>query len=293
MPTYRDEAVLVSGRKQCLEVAHEYGFKRAVSPTQLAAAHGAAAAPFSPIPSPTHLHNATGVPCPVEVRAVPVRRDVTGMVHLCHSVLRNGVQAWGAGTERAPIRAVLLFTDPTDWYQDLQLIADAVLSHGVVGAPHAALDALAATHHAAHSAPPAHPWPAPEPIRPLVPIASRSAAHAAHPVRIIASQNDLLWPAGFPTPRFGLGAFVAALQTLLHACAGEGAPHVEFFGKPTAAPYRLAEARLRQQAHALGAPRLAGMMACSVLHSMHSRFATLATPVGVHHDPWGAGGQDV
>ena len=164
------------------------------------------------------------------------------------------VQTWGAGTERAPIRAVLLFTDPSDWYQDLQLIADAVLSHGVVGAPHALPGAAPAACSALQSASKEHPWPAPERLQPLVPIARRSEAHAAHPVRIVAAHNDLLWPTAFPTPRFGLGAFVAALQTLLHACAGERAPSVEFFGKPTAAPYQLAEARLRQQATALGAP---------------------------------------
>ena len=72
VPAYRDEAVLVSGRKQCLEVARAYGFARAVSPTQLAAAHGPGAAPFSSVPSPADLHHASRVPCPVAVRVAPL-----------------------------------------------------------------------------------------------------------------------------------------------------------------------------------------------------------------------------
>jgi ribonucleotide monophosphatase NagD (HAD superfamily) len=73
-----------------------------------------------------------------------------------------------------------------------------------------------------------------------------------HPVRIIASHRDLLWSTEFPMPRFGLGAFVVALETLLAAMLGPSAPQIEFFGKPTAAPYRLAEEQLQSQARHLG-----------------------------------------
>ena len=32
------------------------------------------------------------------------------------------------GTEAAPFQAVLVFTDPVDWYRDLQLITDVIMS---------------------------------------------------------------------------------------------------------------------------------------------------------------------
>ena len=32
------------------------------------------------------------------------------------------------GTEEAPYEAVLVFTDPIDWYRDLQLITDVIMS---------------------------------------------------------------------------------------------------------------------------------------------------------------------
>lgn len=32
------------------------------------------------------------------------------------------------GTEAAPFQAVLVFSDPVDWYRDLQLITDVVMS---------------------------------------------------------------------------------------------------------------------------------------------------------------------
>ena len=32
------------------------------------------------------------------------------------------------GTEEAPFQAVLVFSDPTDWYRDLQLITDVIMS---------------------------------------------------------------------------------------------------------------------------------------------------------------------
>jgi hypothetical protein len=181
--------------------------------------------------------------------------------------LQACVQAWGAATADAPLRAVLAFTDPSDWSLDLQLCADAVLGFGIVGEP-AAWHSSASCH--------------PESQRPRDGAAAAEAAEAAGAralsgdgsastgragVRIIAAQNDLLWSNGFPVPRFGLGAFVASLRTLVAAAAAStgrvaagsagasvGAwPEVEYFGKPTAAPYRLAERLLRQQIDDLGA----------------------------------------
>ena len=32
------------------------------------------------------------------------------------------------GTQEAPFEAVLVFTDPVDWYRDLQLLTDVIMS---------------------------------------------------------------------------------------------------------------------------------------------------------------------
>lgn len=41
------------------------------------------------------------------------------------------VRDLGLGTEQRPIEAVLVFTDPDDWYRDAQLICDALTGRGV------------------------------------------------------------------------------------------------------------------------------------------------------------------
>lgn len=56
----------------------------------------------------------------------------------------------------------------------------------------------------------------------------------------------------FPTPRFGQGAFSTCFEALHEKLAGVPAPHVRYFGKPNAAPYRLSEQLLVRQAAQLG-----------------------------------------
>lgn len=41
------------------------------------------------------------------------------------------VRDLGMASEDRPIAAVMVFTDPDDWYRDAQLISDVVLSGGV------------------------------------------------------------------------------------------------------------------------------------------------------------------
>ena len=56
-------------------------------------------------------------------------------------------------------------------------------------------------------------------------------------VEVFIGHGDLLWSNDFPTPRFGLGAFSLAFQTLYKAYTGM-APIITHFGKPTAAPFK-------------------------------------------------------
>lgn len=68
VPELRHSPVLVSGRGRSLQVAQHYGFTRAVSPLQLAAALGPSSAPFSNVGTPHTVAEQTGVPCPMQVR---------------------------------------------------------------------------------------------------------------------------------------------------------------------------------------------------------------------------------
>lgn len=67
LPQFSHEAVLICGRGQSLLAAKNYGFKRALSPLQLAAALGPEAVPFSQVPSTEDLAKQTGHLCPVQV----------------------------------------------------------------------------------------------------------------------------------------------------------------------------------------------------------------------------------
>lgn len=247
----KDDTVLVVGRGASLHVARSYGFARAVSTLQLAAAAGGASVPFSSIPTVPSVEQLNGLPCPVSVRfldaahsdSVVSEKDSTapgtGSVRSMHVLM----QEWGAGTEKAPVRAVLLFTDPADWFCDLQLTCDVLAGAGVLG---------------------------------------RRAQHVppeSEPVKLFVSQRDLLWSNTFPVPRFGLGAFVACLETLLTKLPVHKAPEVATLGKPTTVPYRAAEELLLQQAHRLGALRAV----CTPLIAVHG--ATRRHMLSVIHSP--------
>ena len=97
---FRDVPVLVCGKGDSLGVAQSYGFSKAVTSRQLVEARPSAA-PFSPKTS-SHSN-----PCPI--------RDL------------------GYGSVSDPFRSAMVFTDPDDWAQDLQILTDVVTSNGVPG----------------------------------------------------------------------------------------------------------------------------------------------------------------
>lgn len=79
----------------------------------------------------------------------------------------------------------------------------------------------------------------------------------APPVPIFFSNPDLLWANEHPAPRFGQGAFKAALEALYtHVTGLDSMPRVRVFGKPNPEPYRLAEALLVKQWQAMGGHQL-------------------------------------
>ncbi|BDA43176.1 Haloacid dehalogenase-like hydrolase domain-containing 5 [Coccomyxa sp. Obi] len=121
----------------------------------------------------------------------------------------------GLGSPKRPIEAILVFKDPGDWYLDLQIMTDVILGGGVLGR-----------------------WKCPgEGDRVTVPV--------------YFSNPDLLWATDYPAPRFGQGAFAAALRELYHQTTGKELEH-HYYGKPNRAPYALAEELLLAQAVTLG-----------------------------------------
>lgn len=183
-----DEPVLVVGRGDVVHVARTYGLKKIVSTRQLAQAFPTAV-PFWP-----HKH-----------------QWMDSSSNLYSPKPRYG-------TESEPIRAIAVFSDPADWYLDLQLVCDVLVGGGVMG------------RKAADVSPENDP-----------------------PVQIYFSNPDLLWANEFPLPRFGQGAFAACLETLYsNLTGGDSLPHKTVYGKPNPAPYSLIERVLGEQARALG-----------------------------------------
>lgn len=70
----------------------------------------------------------------------------------------------------------------------------------------------------------------------------KSAAAWTHagssPIPVYFSNPDLLWANEHPRPRFGQGAFAAALDALHRQVTGSPLPCAHWFGKPNPEPYR-------------------------------------------------------
>lgn len=82
LPQYQDSSVLVVGAGRSLQAAHAYGFSKALSPLQLAAALGPDSAPFSNVPTPGDVSSRLGLPCPVQVYDPS---DHTACIYLCET----------------------------------------------------------------------------------------------------------------------------------------------------------------------------------------------------------------
>jgi HAD superfamily hydrolase (TIGR01456 family) len=106
-PRFADLPVLVAGRGRVAEVAAAYGFRRAATTAQLAAA-----AP----------------------RAVPFRAPAAAAAALSATQPPAAADPL-LGSEAAPFRAVFVFNDPPgeEWYSDLQLLVDVIAGGGVLG----------------------------------------------------------------------------------------------------------------------------------------------------------------
>lgn len=120
------------------------------------------------------------------------------------------------------IGSVWVFTDPRgdDWYHDLQVVLDTLLSGG---APVCGGGKFSKGR---------------DQINQCIP-------------RLYVSHRDLLFSNGFHSPRLGLGAWVRCLEHMYKSITGTDLVY-ECFGKPNPEVYALAGTSLRAQAEALG-----------------------------------------
>jgi HAD superfamily hydrolase (TIGR01450 family) len=145
------------------------------------------------------------------------------------------------GTPLAPFAAVLVFSDPHDWYADFQLLIDTAATSGAPLPAAAAGDA-----------------PAPPPGAASDDNNNNTNAFEG----FYFSNPDMEFAGTHPRPRFGQGSFACAFAAL-HRALVEGERRMPplrafFCGKPTAAAARLAETLLVGHAAEIGVPGAAG-----------------------------------
>ncbi|KAK2048448.1 HAD-superfamily subfamily IIA hydrolase [Colletotrichum somersetense] len=123
----------------------------------------------------------------------------------------------GAATEAEALKidAMFVFNDPRDWALDMQIIVDLLLSRGGVLGTYSGKNGDAS-------------------------LANGGWQQDGQPA-LVYSNADLFWPTTWHQPRFGQGAFQAAVAGVWGAVTGGAALRTTTFGKPFATTYRYAE----------------------------------------------------
>ncbi|GJC97477.1 HAD-superfamily subfamily IIA hydrolase [Colletotrichum higginsianum] len=120
-----------------------------------------------------------------------------------------------AESEVLKIDAMFVFNDPRDWALDIQIITDLLLSRGGVLGTYSTKNGDAALPNGG--------W-----------------QQDGQPA-LVYSNADLVWPTTYHLPRFGQGAFQAAVAGVWREVTGGAALRTTVFGKPFATTYRYAE----------------------------------------------------
>ncbi|KAK1990976.1 HAD-superfamily subfamily IIA hydrolase [Colletotrichum falcatum] len=123
----------------------------------------------------------------------------------------------GAATEAEALKidAMLVFNDPRDWAVDIQIIMDLLLSRGGVLGTYSSKNGDGS-------------------------LANGGWQQDGQPA-LVYSNADLFWPTTWHQPRFGQGAFQAAVAGVWGSVTGGAALRTTVFGKPFATTYRYAE----------------------------------------------------
>mmetsp|Transcript_19540 Transcript_19540/g.39577 ORF Transcript_19540/g.39577 Transcript_19540/m.39577 type:complete len:516 (-) Transcript_19540:63-1610(-) len=196
--------VLIVGSKECLRVAKQaYGFRRAV--------HIDDYSRDNPLLNPFKRRTVAAATKTATARAEEVRRQ--------EATVKEGKEdEWGHG----PFKAVLVFTDPSDFFDGLQIITDVLLSS-----------------------------------RP-----NEVEYEKGHLIPCYFSAGDLLWKSQHRHARFGLGAFRLALESLYsarmrslglsEAAVKARLSHFYQYGKPTLKQFKFGRDAVLRQARRLG-----------------------------------------
>ncbi|GBG77616.1 hypothetical protein CBR_g24062 [Chara braunii] len=117
------------------------------------------------------------------------------------------------------ISSVFVVSDPTNWGRDIQVICDVLQSGGLPGGTPASAVAGDSNSISALAVP-------------IMPPPTQLPLYFA--------ADDFVYQAKFPAPRFGMGAFRIALQTIYERLAGKRLEYTSF-GKPYPPAFRAAE----------------------------------------------------
>ncbi|KAK0717179.1 HAD-like domain-containing protein [Lasiosphaeria miniovina] len=201
---FRDKTILVTGSdyEKCRSIAESYGFKNVVTPADILAAHRCVF-PFAVV---ADVESAAGDGDRLATRPLP-------------KPLHNTTAAPATAAERAgllKIDAMFVLNDPRDWALDIQVLADLLLSEQGYMGTYSSKNGNASL--------PNHGW-----------------QRDGQPT-LYFSNADLLWAAAYHLPRFGQGAFQAAIAGVWHRLTNGAAPlRRTVIGKPHADTYRFAE----------------------------------------------------
>ncbi len=223
----RDQTILVTGSDaaRIRTIAEQYGFRSVVTPADILAACPAIY-PFDPLLK--SVYGATARPLPKPLLLEGGKRAVSPSASSpSPSPSPSFSKADLDPAKYLRIAAAFVFNDPRDWALDIQLLADVLQAQrGFLG---------------------------------TFDPASLSGRAKPDATRLFFSNSDMLWATTYHLPRFGQGAFVAALAGVWAQLVGPGQPSLlapengraTRLGKPHAATYRFAERQLLRYRTAL------------------------------------------
>ena len=247
---YGDNLVCVVGMHDVKEVAEQYGFTNVITPAEIKAQFPLLAphARYDPKHFPAHAPTSTSF------------RNAAAAIDEAHALLSR-------------ISAVLVMHDPRDWYVDLQVLVDILVTsrevnEQAINEPAKAAAAAGGAAGAALSAAATGSACGSKSSSSSTPAASSGSgggcgkaggcpcAGGKKPVPhlpIYFSNPDLLYSSTYRLPRLAQGAFAVCLNQLYLGITGsEIVPHT--FGKPTPATYSHADKLIRAEADRIYSP---------------------------------------
>ncbi|KAL1892864.1 hypothetical protein Sste5346_006757 [Sporothrix stenoceras] len=211
----RDQTILVTGSDaaRIRTIAEQYGFSSVITPADILSAYPAIY-PFEPLLKSVYAETARPLPKPLLFEGGKLASQPNA---------KPFSPADFDDSKYLRIAAAFVFNDPRDWALDIQLLTDVLQArHGFLG-----------TFDPAS-------------------LSEKGLPAEEQGTRLFFSNADLLWATTYHLPRFGQGAFAAAVAGVWQQLASpKQAPllspengRATLLGKPHAATYRFAERTL-------------------------------------------------